>query len=241
MASKDLSSRSKASRAALSKAFTFLFDNYDSSQKSSSVVLTSENGERVSGKSTLILNSPFVDGSDEEHILVTSTAGVEETCHACSAAIAVYVFVKNSDVRNLKTADKEVGRFGSWGSAGKAKVVNFAPSVPGFSLISEDGGQGESDASEVLFAPVKGHFQAVLSLETESDNAGNCVATSTDDEAISHTPCYRNDSVIRFLKSTHNGYFDIAVDESGTKSTDAGIVAVDGKKVYLFSGEKYLE
>ena len=223
----------------VSKAFTYLFGNYDPSSKSSSVVIRDENGENPSGKSTLILDGPFFQNGEQKHLLVTSTAVSGEDCHACDAGIGAYVFARREGGWIAEIIDKEIGRFGAWGAAGKAKVVKFAPDVYGFSLTLDDMHQGEADSSELFVAPVSGHFRPVLSLGIESDNKGNC--GSTDPETIlGHTPCVQSESTIHFLNSIHNGYFDIEVDESGTAYTDQGVIPTNGRKLYLFSSEKYV-
>jgi hypothetical protein len=222
------------------KALISLFGNYDSSHQSSSVVITNENGDNTTGKLTLLLDSPFSQGSEQKHLLVTSTAVTGEECHACDAEIGAYVYARREGGWTPEIADKEIGRFGAWGVAGKARVVRFAPEVFGFSLTIDDMHQGEADSSELFVAPESGHFHPVLSLGIESDNKGNC--GSTDPEMIlGHAPCVQSESTIHFLNSIHNGYFDIEVDELGTANTDQGVIPTNSRKIYLYSGEKYVE
>ena len=223
-----------------SKAFTFLFGNYDPASKSASVVVSDEAVQNSRGTSTLILDSSFTQGGEQKHLLVTSTAVLGEDCHACDAGIGAYLFVKRGEGWTVEIADKEIGRFGAFGTAGKARAIEFAPGLYGFSLTLEDGGQGETDSSELFAAPVDNHFRPVLSLGIESDNLGDC--GSTDPEMIlGHEPCVQSKSAIRFLKSVHQGFFDIAVDESGTANTDNGVIPTNGRKIYVFSKDKYIQ
>jgi uncharacterized membrane protein len=224
----------------VNKALISLFGNYDPSHKSSSVVVTNEKADNSTGNVTLLLDSPFFQGSEQKHLLVTSTAVTGEECHACDAEIGAYVYARREGGWTPEIADREIGRFGAWGVAGKARVIKVAPEVYGFSLTIDDMHQGEADSSELFVAPVSGHFHPVLSIGTESDNKGNC--GSTDPEmTLGHAPCVESESTIHFLNSIHNGYFDIEVDESGTANPDQGVIPTNSRKIYLFSGEKYVE
>jgi hypothetical protein len=223
-----------------SKALTFLFGNYDAASKSASVIVSDQSAQQSRGTSTLILDKSFAQGAEQKHLIVVSTAISGEDCHACDAGIGAYLFVRRGDGWIAEIVDKEIGRFGAFGTAGKARAIEFGPGLYGFSLTLEDGHQGETDASELFAAPVDGHFRPVLSLGIESDNLGDC--GSTDPEMIlGHEPCVQSKSAIRFLKSVHQGFFDIAVDESGTKNTDNGVVPTNGRKIYVFSEDKYIE
>jgi hypothetical protein len=223
-----------------SKAFTFLFGNYDAASKSASVIVSDQAAQQSRGTSTLILDQSFAQGDEQKHLIVVSTAISGEDCHACDAGISAYLFVRRGDGWVAEIVDKEIGRFGAFGTAGKARAIEFGPGLYGFSLTLEDGHQGETDALELFAAPVDSHFRPVLSLGIESDNFGDC--GSTDPEMIlGHEPCVQSKSAIRFLKSVHQGFFDIAVDESGTKNSDNGVIATNGRKIYVFSEDKYIQ
>ncbi|HZL29341.1 MAG TPA: hypothetical protein VFC39_22650 [Acidobacteriaceae bacterium] len=223
-----------------SKAFTFLFGNYDAASKSASVSVSDQASQQSRGTSTLILDKSFAQGGEQKHLIVVSTATAGEDCHACDAGIGAYLFVRRGDGWVAEIEDKEIARFGAFGTAGKARAIEFGPGLYGFSITLEDGHQGETDASELFAAPVGSHFRPVLSLGIESDNLGDCGSTDPD-MILGHDPCVQSKSAIRFLKTVHQGFFDIAVDESGTKNTDSGVVPTNSKTTYIFSEDKYIQ
>ncbi len=235
------------------KAFAALFGNYDTSDQSSSVIVTEDNFDfsRHRGKLTLILDSPFSQGGVEKHLLVTATAIEGEDCHDCPAQIGAYVFAKLGRRWTPEIADKEVDQFGAFGHAfgipdhghpngdeGSAQAVKFAPNVYGFSLTHSDGQQGIGGTFELFVAPVENHYQPVLSQGIEGDNGGACGPESAN--LFRHAvPCYGFKSTVRFLSSVHAGFFDIEVDQAGTEDSDQGIIPANNKKLYFFSGDKY--
>jgi hypothetical protein len=123
-------------------------------------------------------------------------------------------------------------------------VVKFGPNAYGFSLTITDGGQGIFDTSEMFVPPVEGRYQPVLLLRVAGDNAGACGPSS-----VFHSPCYEFKSTVRFLSSIHAGFFDIEVDQSGTdmevsqsgQHSISQLTSADHKKLYIFSGDKYVE
>lgn len=133
-----------------------------------------------------------------------------------------------------------MARFGACGIAGNARPIEFAPGIYGFSLRLEDMHQGETNSSELFGAPVDSHFRPVLSLDTESDNLGNCGSTDPG-MMLGHEPCVQTKSTIRFPRSVHQGFFDIEVDESGTANMDSAVIPTNSRKIYVFSKDKYIQ
>jgi len=224
----------------ISKAFNFLFGNYDPVSKSSSTNVSDGTEQQSQRRSTLILDSSYAQNGVQKHLVVTSTIALGADCHACDTGIGAYLFVKTETGWAVAISDKEIGRFGASGNAGKAKALDFAPDIHGFTLSMEDGGQGETGVYELFAAPVDNHFRQVLSLTTESDNLGDCGSLDPD-SLLGHDPCVQSKSAVHFLKSAHEGFFDIAVDDSGTANTDQGVVRTDGRKLYVFSDGKYIQ
>lgn len=238
-------------------AFAATFGNYDPTRQSSLVPVTSQlTGQSGTGEVTLVLDSRFSQSGVEKHLLVTATAVEGEDCHACAPTIGTYLFAKHGRWL-LEQANNDVDRWGSYGHVfgdtdpdhpngayGKAQSVKFGPDVYGFSLTATDGAQDTESTSELFVAPVEGHYQPVLSLTLAEDNEGDCGPSS-----VLHTACYGFKSSVLFLNSTHAGFFDIEVDQSGTgmEWSQAGqysisqVIPANQKKLYFLSGGKYVE
>jgi uncharacterized RDD family membrane protein YckC len=240
---------------AIERAFTALFGNYDPSSQSSSVTVTGGNSDSSShrGKLTLILDRPFSQRGVQKHLLVTSTTVEGEEAHVDAARLGAYLFAARAGQWISEIGDREVDWFGAFGHAfgipdrdhpngadvndGNAQAVKFAADVYGFSLTHGDGGQGIWGQFELFVAPVKNHYQPVLSLDIEGDNAMDCGPTSTF-----QSPCYGYKSKVRFLNSVHADFFDIEVDRAGTtKNSNGVVIPANQKTVYFFSGDKYVE
>ncbi|WP_263377536.1 hypothetical protein [Granulicella paludicola] len=224
----------------MSKALSVVYGNYDPATKSSVVHTKNMSGESSPGHAIVILDSTYVQKSIRKHLLVTSAAADGEDCHACGAQVDAFVFSQTQRGWTAEIVDNDIAQTGAFGSAGKALAVLYGSDVHGFEISLEDGGQGITNANEVFIAPVSDHFRPVLSLTTESDNLGSCGSTDTETE-VGHDPCAQTKSVVRFMKSIHQGFFDIAVQESGTAIAAQGLVRTDGRKLYEFDGGKYAE
>lgn len=233
-------------------ALNTLFGNYHWDDNSSTVTVPGQfDSSNQPGKVTVILDTSFSEGGIHKHLLVTETTVGGEDCHACPPTVGTYLFANREGEWMLDRADNEVDRWGSFGHVfgmadrdhpngadGAALAVKLGPDIHGYSLTITDGGQGIEGTSELFVAPVEDHYRPVLSLGIAGDNGGDCGPSG-----IFHSSCYAFKSAVRFLNSTHAGFFDIEVDQSGTDmdSSMSQVVSADRKRLYIFSGQKYIE
>jgi hypothetical protein len=242
-------------------AFAALFGNYDPSTQSSLVpVIGRYEAANQTGKVTLLLDSSLSEGGVQKHLLVTSTTVDDEQAHVDGARIGAYVFADRGSRWIAEIADKEITQFGAFGHAfglgddkhpngdqGEAQAVRFGPNVYGFSLTSEDSHQGIAYTTETFVAPVEGRYQPVLSVGLAYSSEGDCGPSGSF-----QSTCDESTSTVRFLNSVHAGFFDIEVDEvnrlrGGVEVSQAGQYSVSQmtpasqKKLYIFSGGKYVE
>ena len=245
----------------VSAAFAAVFGSYDpSSQSSLAPVISRYDATNRTGNVTLLLDSPFSEGGVQKHLLVTSTTVDDEQAHVDGAKIGAYVFANRGSRWIAEIADKEVTEFGAFGHAfgiaddkhpngayGQVEAVTFGPNLHGFSLTIEDGSQGIEFTTENFVAPVEGRYQPVLSVGLAYSSEGDCGPSG----AFQST-CNESSSTVRFLNSVHAGFFDIEVDELDQARGDrevsqAGpysvsqITPASQKKLYIFSGGKYVE
>jgi hypothetical protein len=226
------------------KALTALFGNYDGKSKSSSVTVQraelSETdgtaGASAGGKLTVMLDSPFTKGGAAKHLLVTTTTVEGEEGHPYQARIGAFLFANRTGRWIPEIVDKEALRSGEYGTAGEAQAVRFAPGVYGFSL-TDSSCRGEC-AGEEFVAPVGNHYRSVLAVTTLENDLDHC---DRPDAPWGRIACYEKKQTVRFLESAH-GFFDIETTETGTELNEQrSVVPVNRKRIFVFSGEKYVE
>jgi hypothetical protein len=215
------------------KALTALFGNYDVGSKTSSVTVAREcsYSGRALGTLSVMLDSLFSQAGTAKHLLVTSTTVEGEDGHACGARIGAFVFTNRAGRWIPEIVDKEALRFGESGKAyGEARLVRFAPDVYGFSLIGDKGDYEE------FVAPVANHYRSVLSVDLDLGNANHAPCGFPG-----YPACVNSQLTVRLLGSAH-GLFDVETSEIGTELNDqGGVVPVKRKRLYIFSGDKYVE
>ena len=238
------------------KALTALFGNYSPGTKSSSVTVHRAEeftntdgtaGPNATGKLTVVLDSPFTQRGAAKRLLVTATTVEGEECHACPARIGAFLFANVAGYWTPEIVDKEALRFGSMGQAGgdpgTAQVVKFAPDVYGFSLVNSTFYEGNEGISEELVAPVRNHYRSVLSMSAGGNDSGNCGDQPEEFRGklgFNSGPCTGTKVTVRFPGSVH-GFLDIETSEIGTEENNGSVVQVNRRRLYIFSGDKYVE
>lgn len=244
-----------------------MYGNYDASTKTATLPCTDaqridnakthgswwpcyENYSAVSAEIILMATVPtWRDPKHkiEEIYLVTSAvpahAPLGFDCHSCEPAIGVAQFVWQDQKWNLEKANPTVGFYGSWGGPPFVNLMAIGPSQYGVLLSEDYGGQGYTDGSKWLLAPIGKTVAEVWNIHDEHDDFGAYDPKGVDGPSIR----YRSAAAIRFSCifddscANGNGYFGIEVISRGLDRTGpkGSLKAQNWTDVYRFKDGKY--
>lgn len=109
-------------------------------------------------------------------LLITSTYGKNETCHACSPSLGIIQLEKNDEENKLIVKDfrKYITKYGTWGEPGKVSLLKIGENEFCIKVSSSYTGMGVSGDYDSLFY----NGEKILTYTSYEDNSG-----STDEES----------------------------------------------------------
>jgi hypothetical protein len=180
----------------------------------------------------------------EETYVVTSAVPAHDPagfgCHSCAPLIGVAVFIWKIDRWTLENANAAVGLYGAWGEPPSVDLITIGSAKHGILLSSSWGGQGYTNGSKFLLAPVGKTVSEIWRIDDEQDNKGAYDPKGVDGPST----LYRSSAALRFdciIGDCSNGYYDIELISRGMdRENAAGIVKwANWTNVYEFKDGMY--
>ncbi len=194
--------------------------------------------------SAIAFSASYSEGGRPHFIVVTQTAPVFDSCHACTVVLGAAVFAQADGVWRLKHFNPAITHAGSYGHAPEDMALEkIGPDLHGVAVTERYMGQGQTVWSYLLLGPVGDRWEEILPPTNIGDAyQGNCDPQTGDALDPVFQKCYAYSSVIRFIPGAHPTYFDIEVHTAGTDSRpDNIIMPFERSAVYGFNGCRYAE
>jgi hypothetical protein len=197
--------------------------------------------ERVSVSVVLMVETQ--EGGAKKIYLVTSAKPIdpefEYDCHPCAPAIGVSVFAWQAQHWVLQSVNAAVGLYGALGSPPSIELVRIGPERHGLLLHVGSTGQGYTESSRILLAPLGKSVNEIWTILDEQDNLGRI---DPDDKQNSEAP-YKSWTTIRFFAAndgTSRDYYDANVVSRGNSSDDGVHLKPENwTEVYRFKDGEY--
>ncbi|MCY7344715.1 MAG: hypothetical protein LH614_00700 [Pyrinomonadaceae bacterium] len=208
-----------------SRAMRMLFGNYDDTSKYATWTLYLQkfyvDGSDedvyvpVTVYAKILAIKSYTDQNQEKRVLITQTAPTLEdnSCHACSVTISVAVFSKQNDYWKIEQAQKNTGRYGSFGEVSPPIIVKIGINRYALKYDSFYMNMGEAAGGEQYITLDGGLFNEIFNVSTHQDNTASMA--SIKDQMSSN-------SKVIFKPFSDSVYFDAIVSTSGKRGKKIG-------------------
>ncbi|GAB4257251.1 MAG: hypothetical protein Kow0065_06470 [Methylomicrobium sp.] len=191
----------------------------------------------------------FSIGSQRYHVVFAQVqqldieTGTPLDSHVQGVGVAAITYHSEPDGWHAIGQQTHIGEIGSWGKAPEvtqAEILTLSESQIALLIDFGYGMGGYFDEGKVLFGFDGSRWRDLGFVQTGSNNAGACDETpSTSGVTI---PCWSYTGAISVLPEMHDGYPDLLIKRTGTKSgNDRNPVEPAGNAVYRFDGERYAD
>ena len=153
--------------------------------------------------------------NQERKVLIAQTAPTLEdnTCHACSMFISVAVFSKQNGYWKIEQAQKNTGRYGSFGEVSPPQIAKIGTDKYALKYDSFYMNMGEENGGEQYITLDGGIFNEIFTVTTHTDNTASMAPIKVQ---------LSSNSKVIFKPSANSEYFDAVISTSGKKGQKVG-------------------
>lgn len=172
-------------------------------------------------------------GSVKKKLITARSANPQHNCHACAPELSYFFYDVNSDGWELTSSHIAFHTFGSWGDYPQEAISFVASSKTQQMLILDFGytGQGYTEMSTTVLAPVNGQLKQVLATCSGSDNSGAII----DQSAL--ISWVGKPAIVKPLPDTGFADIEFRVADEVSKVQSKAIFAYQNGKYSFTSGD----
>lgn len=186
----------------------------------------------------------FRIGEVERVAVLVAVETEDSECHACPAVLGATVYRKAGDGWVLESKANEIGKTGSFGSAGSPEGLEERPIGPDKAVLlvpDSHTSQGITKAGVhlLLYAPPRWLYAGTVDLS--GDNSGQCSDDPKERQREQLDPCWKVTGKLTLVPGGNKEFYDIHVTRKGTSPEMSADAPGKADETLVFDGKKYRE